>query len=89
MRRHLVLYVLVTQLQLHDVLKGPEEGLVEMEMRKLSPAGQYLHQHVVDKGHCLLGYMALLVTGCLKEVGGYSIIFIMLLMLSTVCTEAT
>lgn len=54
---HLVLYILVTELQLHDVLKRPEKRLIEMKVRKLSPAAQHLHQNVVDEGYCLLGYM--------------------------------
>lgn len=48
-RHHLVLDILVTELQLHDVLKGPEKCLVEVEVRKLSPAAQHLHQHVMDE----------------------------------------
>lgn len=59
---HLVLHVLVAQLQLHDVLEGPEERLVEVEVRQLGPAGQHLGQHVVDEGHGLLGHVALFVT---------------------------
>lgn len=46
---HLVLYILITELQLHDVLKGPEKCLIEVEVGKLSPAAQHLHQHIMDE----------------------------------------
>lgn len=64
---HLVLHVLVAELQLHDVLEGSEQRLVKVEVRKLRPAGQHLRQDIVDEGHGLLGYMALLVAGRLGE----------------------
>lgn len=67
---HLVLHVLVTQLQLHDVLEGPEQSLVEVEVRQLPPAGQHLRQHVVDEGHGFLGHVPLLVAGGLGVGGG-------------------
>ena len=62
---NLILHILVTQLQLHDVLEGSEECLVKVEVRKLCPAGQNLHQNIMDEGHSLLGYMVLFVAGSL------------------------
>lgn len=64
-RPHLVLDILITQLELHDVLEGPEQRLVEVEVWELCPARQHLCQNVVDEGHSLLGYVALFVTRCL------------------------
>lgn len=66
LRHHLVLHVLVADLQLHNVFKGPEEGLVEVEVRKLHPTGQNLRQNIVDEGNSLLGNMPLFVTRCLE-----------------------
>lgn len=59
---HLVLNVLVTELQLHNVLKRSEQRLIEVEMRRLRPARQNLRQNVVEEGDGLLGYVALFVT---------------------------
>lgn len=64
---NLVLDVLVAELQLHDVLKGPEQSLVEVEVGELGPARQHLRQDVVDEGDGLLGHVALFVTRSLKE----------------------
>lgn len=58
---HLVLHVLVAELQLHDVLKRSEERLIEVEVWKLRPARQHLGQNIMDEGHSLLGDVALLV----------------------------
>lgn len=69
LRHHLVLHVLVADLQLHDVFKGPEEGLIEVEVRELQPAGQHLRQNIVDEGDGLLGNMTLFVTRCLERQG--------------------
>lgn len=66
---HLVLDVVVAQLQLHDVFEGPEERLVEAEVRRLGPAGQNLGQNVVDEGDGLLGDVALLVARRLQDGG--------------------
>lgn len=49
------------------MLKGPEECLVEVEVRQLHPAGQHLRQNVMDEGNGLLGNMPLFVTRCLEE----------------------
>lgn len=68
-RHHLVLHVLVADLQLHDVFKGPEEGLIEVEVRELQPAGQHLRQNIVDEGDGLLGDVPLFVTRCLERPG--------------------
>lgn len=65
--RHLILDVLVAELQLHDVLEGPEQRLVEVEVWKLRPARQHLRQDVVDEGNGLLGYVALFVTRRLED----------------------
>lgn len=51
------------------MLEGPEQGLVEVEVRELRPARQHLRQNVVDEGNGLLGYVALLVTRRLDETG--------------------
>lgn len=67
LRRHLVLHVLVAELQLHDVFKGPEERLVKVEVRELHPAGQHLCQNIVDEGNGLLGNVPLFVTRCLEK----------------------
>lgn len=69
---HLVLYVLVTELQLHDVLEGPEQRLIKVEVWKLRPARQHLRQNVVDERNGLLGYVALLVARSLRG-GGNSV----------------
>lgn len=63
---HLILHILVAELQLHDVLEGPEERLVEVEVRELRPARQHLGQDVVDEGNGLLGHVSLFVTRCLE-----------------------
>lgn len=63
----LVLNVFITQLQLHDALKGPEERFVEMEVRRLTPVCENLRQDVVDEGNSLLRHMALLVAGGLHK----------------------
>ena len=67
----LVLHVLVTQLQLHDVLKGAEQRLVEVKVRKLRPAGQDLGQDVVKEGHGLLGNVTFLVARSLGQPDGW------------------
>lgn len=67
LRRHLVLHVLVAELQLHDVFEGPEERLIKVEVRELHPAGQHLCQNIVDEGNGLLGNMPLFVTRCLEK----------------------
>lgn len=67
-RHHLVLHVLVAQLQLHDVLERPEERLVEVEVRELRPAGQHLRQDVVEEGHGFLGHVPLFVTRSLRKI---------------------
>lgn len=61
-RLHLVLNVLVAELQLHDVLERPEQCLVKVEVWKLRPARQHLCENIMDKGNGLLGYVALFVT---------------------------
>lgn len=66
----LVLDVLVTQLQLHNVLKRTEQRLIKVEVWKLRPARQHLRQDVVDEGDGLLGDVALLVTRRLQHTGG-------------------
>lgn len=71
---HLVLYVLVTQLQLHDVLEGPEQRLVEVEVWKLRPARQHLRQDVMDEGNGLLGHVALFVTRRLGEEETFTVL---------------
>ena len=68
---YLVLGVLVAAPQLQDVLEGGEQRLVEVEVWRLRPAAQNLHQQVVEETDGLLGDMALPVTGCLgSEVRG-------------------
>lgn len=68
-RCHLILHVLVAQLQLHDVFEGPEERLVKVEVRKFRPARQHFCQNVMDEGNGLLGNVTLFVTGRLEEEG--------------------
>lgn len=63
----LILDVFVTELQLHDVLKRPEESFIKMKVWQLCPAAQNLHQNIMDEGHSLLGYMSLFMTGRLWE----------------------
>lgn len=71
---HLVLDVVVAQLQLHDVLEGPEQRFVEVKVWRLGPAGQNLRQHVVDEGDGLLGDVTLLVARRLRDrMGGGAI----------------
>lgn len=69
---YLILDILITELQLHDMLEWPEECLVEVEVWKLSPAGQHLCQNVMDERHSLLGYMTLFVTRSLSEAQSVS-----------------
>jgi len=52
------------------VLEGPEQSLVDVELRRLRPAGQHLRQDVVEEGHGLLGHAALFVTRSLGGGGG-------------------
>lgn len=58
--------ILITQLQLHDALKGAEERLVEVEVRRLVPVHQHFGEDVVDEGDSLLRHVSLLVTGSLQ-----------------------
>lgn len=66
----LVLDILITQLQLHDALKGAEERLIEVKMRGLLPVCQHLGEDVMDEGDSLLRNVSLLMTGCLQGEKG-------------------
>lgn len=61
----LILDVFIAELKLHDVLKGSEEGFIEVKVWQFCPTAQDLHQYIMNKRHSLLRYVALLVTGCL------------------------
>lgn len=71
---NLVLHILVTELQLHDVLEGPEQRLIKVEVWELRPARQHLCQDVMDEGDGLLGNMALFVTCSLGEGEGLNVL---------------
>lgn len=60
------MHVLITQLQLHDALKGAEKRLVEVKVRRLVPAHQHFGEDVMDEGDSLLRHVSLLVTGSLQ-----------------------
>ena len=66
-RLYLVLHILVTQFQLHDVLERPEQSLVEVEVWQLRPTAQDLGQYIMDKRDRLLRHVTLFVTRRLEE----------------------
>lgn len=58
--------ILITQLQLHDALKGAEKCLVEVKVRRFIPVHQHFREDVMDEGDSLLRHVSLLVTGSLQ-----------------------
>lgn len=65
----LVLNIFITELQLHDTLKGPEECLVKVEVRWLTPVSENLRQNIMDEGNSLLRHVAFFMAGSLHERG--------------------
>lgn len=59
----LILDVLIAELKLHDVLKGSEEGFIEVKVWQLRPTAQDFYQNIMNERHSLLRYVTLLVTG--------------------------
>lgn len=64
----LVLNIFITELKLHDTLKGPEECLVKVKVGRLTPVSENLGQDIMDEGNSLLRHMAFFMARSLQKI---------------------